>query len=282
MKKFLTIALPILVMIGAAALFAWEVLAQHQSWQTHLPRVVLLEGSMLLFLLRGGRPRQRGLDFYRRAYAEQIGRAFFDAPADQRRLLTAVRHYNEDRFRAAIRALEKLLPRCRSRADSEAVLLFLALSHQESGMIRPAIDTYRVLLKESPQHTTAMRNLGLLLVKAGDFAEAETVYRRAIELEPGEALGYHNLAFLYFRQGDLDAARPLAEEALRRRGSLYQAATLLAILAALDGDDAKQAHYSQIALANGEKADDLRDVIAHYCTNSPTHTKSNDEGTDHA
>lgn len=269
MRKFFSIALPILVMVGAAATYAWEVLAQHTPWQTHLFKVIALEVSMLALLLRGGRGRQRGLDFYRRSYAEEIGRAFFDAPANQRKLLIAIRHYNEDRFKPAIRTLEALRPKCRNREDTQAVLLFLALSYQDCGMGRAAISTYRALLAESPQHTTAMRNLGLLLVKAGEFDEAEAIYRRAIELEPGEALGYHNLALLCFRRGNPDAARPLAEEALRRQGNLYQAAALLAILAAMAGDAEQQAHYTQIALANGENADDLRSAIEHYRTNPP-------------
>lgn len=261
MKKFLAIALPILVMAGAAAVYAWEVLAQNQPWQTHLFKLIAIEASMLAFLARGGRRRQRGLDFYRRSYTEEIGRAFFDSPADLRRLLVAIRHYNEDRFKPAIRTLEALRPRCRSREDSEAVLLFLALSCQDCGLPRDAIAAYRALLTESPQHTTAMRNLGLLLVKAGEFDEAEAIYRRAIELEPGEALGYHNLAFLFYRKGDFAAARPLAEEALRRQGNLRQAAALLAILAALEGDTEARQKYSQIAVANGENALDLKQTI---------------------
>jgi Tfp pilus assembly protein PilF len=49
-------------------------------------------------------------------------------------------------------------------------------------------------------------NLAGLLAHAERFAEAEEHYRKAIEMEPGNAALHNNLGVTLFKQGSLDAA----------------------------------------------------------------------------
>jgi TolB-like protein len=55
----------------------------------------------------------------------------------------------------------------------------------QTGDLSAAIDTYRALLDRDPKFPTLYARLGDLLFHAGRFAEAETVLRQLIALEPG-------------------------------------------------------------------------------------------------
>ncbi|MEO1366986.1 MAG: tetratricopeptide repeat protein [Acidobacteriota bacterium] len=75
-------------------------------------------------------------------------------------------------------------------ADIVAALGHLALSHDRQGRPAEAIAFYRQALAEadgrpsasSPESATVLNNLATLLLLAGDVAEAEPLYRRALDL----------------------------------------------------------------------------------------------------
>lgn len=50
-------------------------------------------------------------------------------------------------------------------------------------------------------------NLGVLAETAQEFADAQTYYERALEIEPGHPVALYNLARLYTHQSQLEAAR---------------------------------------------------------------------------
>ena len=66
---------------------------------------------------------------------------------------------------------------------ADRMLANVKLEH--TGNVSAAIDTYRALLDHDPKYATLYARLGDLLFQAGRFAEAETVLRQLIALEPG-------------------------------------------------------------------------------------------------
>ena len=61
----------------------------------------------------------------------------------------------------------------------------------------------------------AMNNLGILLVRQQDYAQAEEQFKTCIRLGPGFDQSYMNLARLYAMQDDKDKAREVLQELLR-------------------------------------------------------------------
>lgn len=103
------------------------------------------------------------------------------------------------------------------RANLEA-RLGLAESHHDSGAFAEAARAYRELLRLKPGHLVARHNLGLVLNRTGQAAEAETILRPALEqaADPKhKAVVEHALGVSALRQ-----KRP--EEALARFGKAQQ------------------------------------------------------------
>jgi len=70
--------------------------------------------------------------------------------------------------------------------------------------------------------------LGAILCQKMEFPQAETLLRRALELEPGSASGKYYLAFAQFGLNRLIEAERNVEQALMRNANLSQAYFLLA------------------------------------------------------
>lgn len=69
-----------------------------------------------------------------------------------------------------------------------------------------AIGEQERLASEQPAKASVFNDLGNLLVLAGRLSEAETAYRRALELEPNAAGTHFNLGLLYASRGERRAA----------------------------------------------------------------------------
>jgi len=128
-------------------------------------------------------------------------------------------------------------------------------------------------------------NLAILRRQQGQFADAETLYRRALAIRereegpnhPDVAATLNNLAALEAVQGRYDAAQPLLERALAIRQSALgpehaltaQSLNNLALLYAAEGNTAAAEPLYQHAMAilekaNGGQPDDLRRVLDNY------------------
>ncbi len=53
------------------------------------------------------------------------------------------------------------------------------------------------------------------MINEGDLEGAEEALKKALELDPRNAVAYHDLGIVYYNQGDLERAVPLIEEAAR-------------------------------------------------------------------
>ena len=262
MRKTICLILVIALMISALGFYLWEIITKGAS--DNLLSLLAVEFSLLATLVRvmkGGKRGRRPLSFYEQHYAKELGRAFENHPKNRKKLLGALRLYNENRFDFAIDDLKSLYRECRSTYDRQAVLLFTALCYDDSECNDDAIEKYEALLAENPDQTTALGNLAILYMGGGKYSEAEKLYLHAMDIDPEEALTYHNLASLYYRMRDYERAKNFAHSALEKKQNMYRASALLSILYALCNDAEKSQYYFEHAVSNGQNARNLRATI---------------------
>ena len=82
----------------------------------------------------------------------------------------------------------------------------LALQHRQAGQFAEAERIYRQVLTVNPNVIEAYNNLGVLLYDLGRFNEAVFAYQRAIQLNPGSSASYNNLGNALRRVGRFDDA----------------------------------------------------------------------------
>src|SRR5262249_27688458 len=74
-------------------------------------------------------------------------------------------------------------------------------------------DLYLRCLELEPHDPVLLADVGLLYEEAGDAERAETVYRRALAIDPSYAEVHTRLGQLLLRQGNTAAARAEADRA---------------------------------------------------------------------
>lgn len=89
----------------------------------------------------------------------------------------------------------------------------------DAGQPAEAVPHYRRALELSPDYVEAQSNLGVALVHLQEFAEALPQFEKALEINPYYADAHINLAHLLVKGGRLDEAVPHYEEALRLKPS---------------------------------------------------------------
>jgi len=93
-----------------------------------------------------------------------------------------------------------------------------AVDAAERGHLQDAERLYRLILQTAPL-AEAFRNLGLLLDEQGRFAEAEAVYRAALQANSQDQVARLHLAFLLLQDGRYLEAWPYYEARVHRPGA---------------------------------------------------------------
>ena len=262
-KKIIAFIVVIALIIAIAAFAVVEIAVNHKPPSSILVKAGLPIASLVFFLVKLSTMQlRRPLSFYEQSYSEELRGAFSSSPMDRRKLLRAVRYYNENKFAFAISFLEGLKKKCRARADWEAVLLFIGLCHTDAGNPSAAIEAYRELIAQSPRCSRAYANLSFVYISQGDFSAALDCCRAAIEADPKNAHAYQNAASTYFKSGDYENAITNAKKALDLKGNFYQAATTLALSYATLGDNENCQKYATIAISNGQSKEKLQAAIS--------------------
>jgi Flp pilus assembly protein TadD len=133
------------------------------------------------------------------------------------------------RFSDAISELESLE---RENPGLANVQFLLGGAHELGGDFAKAETAYRKAIHRAPQDSSYYRLLGSLLQKQGParIAEATQLLRQALALDPGEAENKVALARCLEKQGQLDEAGTLLEQAVESNPSSRRAHTALAAL----------------------------------------------------
>lgn len=105
----------------------------------------------------------------------------------------------------------------------------VSASDAQLDVMRRALDAQLQMAEDRPYDATVYNDLGNLYSLSGDDGEAESAYRRAIEIDPAHASAHFNLALLQRSAGDDDAAanslRAVIELEPRHAWALYQLGT---------------------------------------------------------
>ena len=231
----------------------------------NLTRVAVIIAGLIITLLRlrVSRPR-RTLDYYEAQYQKELKSAFADSVFDRKKLLCAVRLYNEDNFRKAAKYLVQLQPKCRRPDDYYAVGVFLALIYTDIGLYDQAVMMYHHLIGLNLASTTVYGNMGYVYSMMGDDEKTLDCYRAALDIDPRNAYAQHNIAKFYFDKHDFESAAENAKKALELDSKMRQSASLLAIIYALDENKAEAEKYFHLAITCGEKPDDLKNAIEMF------------------
>lgn len=269
MKRVLIFILSLLI-VALIGFYAYDVALKHTPIEENLPKLliglIVIIISIIRVQLRIGpsKPRHKPLDFYEKRYEAELGLAFHDRKAPKKKLLKALRFYNEDNYGKALNYLQSLLKTCKTKEEFSVVLLFTALCFSELQLNEHAIRVYQRLLERDPYHVKAHSNLGLEYMEIGDYDMAKVHFEKSISLDATYAQAYHNLATCLFRMDELRQAIPYAEKALELKKNLHQASSLLAIIYALLEEPEKEKKYFHLAISTGKSAEDIQAAIAHY------------------
>ena len=266
-KGFILVSLLFAVLMAfGVGLYLYEVLVKGNSSSENLLKLIVIETSGVVGLIqlyaRGG--RRKSLDYYSSQYTDEIKNAFVNSEEDKKTLLEAVRKYNENRFDSSIDLLRRLEKKCQTHADLYAVKLFLALALTDRGSEKAAMTVYEEMLSADLISATVYGNLGSIYTSLGMKEQALDIYNLALTAYPDAHIAYNNLAQLEFKLGDLQSAKEHAAKALEISFKNYQAASLLAIIHSIEGNEADSGRYTQMAISAGQNAVKLQQAKAYY------------------
>ena len=276
-KNRINIIVSVLIVAAIVALvafYAYDVVYNGTPVAENLFRTLAVVFLLLGSLVRVWNSRVRkSLDTYEKAYKEEIGQAFQNKAFARKKLLCAARLYNESNYEKALKYLSELYKEAEIQRDVIPVLFFSALCYTELGLMDDAISVYYKLLELDERNSTTHSNLGLLLVKYGDFDTALKHFDKAINCDPYNYHAYLNRASCFFRKGEYNDAVTDAEKALEIKNNGLEAASLLAIIYALKGDEEKRKKYFHLSIASGENPEKLKEAIKYYMQENNTEEK---------
>lgn len=268
-KIVLTVILVLLILF-CIGLYAYGIIYQEKSYTDDLKLGIVALGAIAsigkLFSGSSGYTVRRNLKFFEEEYSELIRDSFAkgssnDDPKSRKRLLCAVKYYNEDRFNKAAEILVDLRSRCRTANERFAVLFFTGLVFSDAGYYEEAVTAYEGIVAEGIATATVYNNLGHACLRTGNTERMLECFENALYYDPENGYAHNNLAQYYFREYDFDRAVEYAEQALKCNANMTEPLTLLAMIYSIKGDDEKAKKYKHKAITNGYPCEKLNAAI---------------------
>jgi predicted double-glycine peptidase len=130
---------------------------------------------------------------------------------------------------------------------------------EEKGDYAAAAKSYRDLLSRHPDSALLWTNLGNADMQLGKRGEAESDFRKALDVDPAARDAMNNLAWLLYQQKRLDEAESLARKAASLHGpdSYLVLDTLARVLAAKGNCSEAQAAFQQASAGAKGKLEPL-------------------------
>ncbi len=226
-----------------------------------LAAVFICIGSLIRLLTAKGR---RSLEFYEHQYNQHIEHAFSNSPFYKKKLLCAIRLYNEDNFKKALKYLLELKSVCKEKEDLYAVGLFTGIVLTDMGLQDDAVHVYNALINLNITSSTIYGNLGSVYSNMGNYNDAIAALRLAIQNDRNNPAPYNNLAKLYFDTYDFENAKHYAHKALDINHKFRQSASMLTIIYSLENDTENTEKYFHIAISSGSDPSELQQAIKYY------------------
>ena len=83
-----------------------------------------------------------------------------------------------------------------------------------AGRMLPTRELYQMILDQHPGHTPSLCRLGVVHLRLEETQEAADAFRRAVELDSGNAYAHQMLSFTLMRLGEMSAAEQAARQAV--------------------------------------------------------------------
>ncbi len=261
-KQKILIGILVSLVVSAVAFYIYDIVVNGTPYSEHLLKVVILLFSLGASVSRicSGANGRKPLSFYEKSYPQHLKDVYTRDAKSRKKLLEAIRLFNEGKYKNAISILDALKAKRPSKNDMAAVCLFSALCYERWGISHKAVEEYKQLIVNDPTNSTALSNLGSLYKENGEYANAEDCYLKAIECKPDNHFAYNNLAQLYFAEREIEGALKYAHKSLELSNNFRPAATLLAIIYCAIDENEKYAHYRHIAVTNGADGDVIEDL----------------------
>ena len=208
--------------------------------------------------------RRNSIEFYEQQYHEILQYAFTDQPFWRKKLLCAVRLYNEDNCPKALKYLKDMKTKARTNEDHYAVDLFAALCFTDIGAYDQAVRIYRHLITNGNANSRIFSNLGQVQMRLGEYENALQNYELALDYDRNNAFAYNNIAQACFQMYEFKKSIPYALKALEINPKMHQASALLAIIYTLAADQENAEKYFHIAISSGRDPQELKEAIEYY------------------
>lgn len=265
MKKIILLILVILVLCADVGFYLYEILVNDLDPTDNLFRTIAIFCAGISTIFKLYMPgKRKSLKFYELQYPEILEKAFVKNKRQYKKLLSAIRLFNEDRIPKALKYLEQLMKKCEKPNDHYAVLLFTALCYDNLGLYARAEDIYQQIKYKNVADSRVYSNLGNVQLKTGKMDDAIRSFEYALSLDRTNANAYNNLAQAYFKNYDLDSAITYAEKALQVNGKMHQASALLTIIFAMKDDQQNYEKYFHIAVTSGRDPKELLESVQYF------------------
>lgn len=244
----------IIILIAVIAIAAYEIgfaVEGDRSAKTVLKVafvIIVWELSML-----GIKRKRSALDYriYEDKYREIIRDAFKNDKKSYRKLMSAIRLYNEDKYDEEIKILDRLKSSCISSHDTSAVLMFKALGLAEKKLYNEAISVYQELLKYDNMNSKAWSNLGYNYTLVNNSQAALEAYENALRYDGSNPYAYTNMANYYIKSGEPEKALEYSLKAIELDNQIYQAMSAASMAYAYLGDRENAMKYCKMYGVNG-------------------------------
>jgi len=95
------------------------------------------------------------------------------------------------------------------------VIFNRAVKNHQEGKTDIAQDLYNQVLKNNPNHSQAINNLGIIFKGLGDNQKARDCYEKAIEIDPNYVNALNNLGVIFKELGENQKAKDYFEKAIK-------------------------------------------------------------------
>ena len=267
MSKKTSLILVCVLFAICIGLITYGFMTQPEDIRENLPRITFVVAGFIVAIYRiaGNKTgNSKGLSFYEKFYSKEIGNAFAEDKVGKKKLLTALKYYNEDRFDKAEKILNELADNTRKQSEQTVCGLFLGACYSDNGKTDKAVEHYENLIEKRLENDIICNNLGLLYKQTGRPDKATELFERAVKINPDLDIAYNNLADIRFDEEKFDEAIDLAETALSKNSKLREASNLLAIIYNIKGDKERADKYYRMSVKNGQNGPDLKLAMSHY------------------
>lgn len=263
-RRNILISVFVLLILFAIGFYVYDVAVVGTPYNENLFKVIILVISLTFSVFRVAQRTQseerKPLSFYENSYREQLENVYSHDNKSRKKLLNAIRYYNENNFERALSLLSELKNKRPVKKEINVIYLFSALCYTDMGMNDAAVREYELMLVTEPENSTVLSNLGMLYERMGNYERSKECYIRAIEVKPENHYAINNLAQLYFTNGEFILAIDYSLKALEICPNFRPSATLLAIIYGAYGDTVNYEKYLRVATENGADADAIEKI----------------------